>query len=435
MVRDCARLRSGAPLQTSQPQCASQGSQTMITAPISTPPSQPIRGVGRGGRGLPRGGGRARYIALPARTEVVASDSISKSRFVIAHHGRFRCYLGHGLVVPPPIILYCHAKIVTLNMPGIPRAEWMVDTVPVVRDFPDMFPADLSDSMDQRYQLPFEAGQSAEARSFEVGYRGAWFRCKIKEISRRGGHWKALLEYFDYPDESMFSGMFWLSCFFGRLNSKCQCSKKMCTDNHLMPSMYSEVDMKNMQPQRTELTWTELYQVPPYQSGKSKEIRQLILRPEYPPTHLKSKVSDVTSTSDVTIVTDGTWKAGDLVDWWTADCYWFGKLTKLLGNGKAEIELVPPPLGEGATYEVFVKDLRPSLDWSPEFVWAVPASQDGENRRGCARLLKPVSQERQGMVVNRPLWSSRSMVLLLELLRLLCCLLDTTVASVVDDTS
>lgn len=77
--------------------------------------------------------------------------------------------------------------------------------------------------------------------------------------------------------------------------------------------------------------------MPPYQSGKSKEIRQLILRPEYPPTHLKSKVSDVTSTSDVTIVTDGTWKAGDLVDWWTADCYWFGKLTKLLGNGKAEV--------------------------------------------------------------------------------------------------
>ncbi|OIS98867.1 PREDICTED: uncharacterized protein LOC109232348 [Nicotiana attenuata] len=196
--------------------------------------------------------------------------------------------------------------------------------------------------MDQRYQLPFKAGQSAEARSFEVGYRGAWFRCKIKEISCRGGHWKALLEYFDYPDE--------------------------------------------------KLTWTELYQVPPYQSGKSKEIRQLILRPEYPPTHLKSQVSDVSSTSDVTIVTDGTWKAGDLVDWWTADCYWSGKLTKLLGNGKAEIELVPPPLGEGATYEVFVKDLRPSVDWSPEFGWAVPASLDGENRRRYARLLKPVSQ-------------------------------------------
>lgn len=36
------------------------------------------------------------------------------------------------------------------------------------------------DIMDQRYQLPFEAGQSAEARSFEVGYRGAWFRCKVQ---------------------------------------------------------------------------------------------------------------------------------------------------------------------------------------------------------------------------------------------------------------
>lgn len=29
--------------------------------------------------------------------------------------------------------------------------------------------------------LPFKAGQLAEARSFRVGYRGAWFRCKVME--------------------------------------------------------------------------------------------------------------------------------------------------------------------------------------------------------------------------------------------------------------
>uniref|UniRef100_M1BG91 Agenet domain containing protein n=1 Tax=Solanum tuberosum TaxID=4113 RepID=M1BG91_SOLTU len=55
--------------------------------------------------------------------------------------------------------------------------------------------------MDQKYQLPFKVGQTTEARCLEDGYRGAWFRCKIQEISRRGGHWSALLQYFDYPDE------------------------------------------------------------------------------------------------------------------------------------------------------------------------------------------------------------------------------------------
>uniref|UniRef100_M1A321 Agenet domain-containing protein n=1 Tax=Solanum tuberosum TaxID=4113 RepID=M1A321_SOLTU len=97
--------------------------------------------------------------------------------------------------------------------------------------------------------------------------------------------------------------------------------------------------------------------------------------PEYPPVHLKNKVSDVSSNSDVTVVVDGTWREGDLVDWLYDDCYWSGQVTKLLDNGKAKIELLPPPLGEGETYDAFVKDLRPSLDWSPEYGWVMPASQ------------------------------------------------------------
>ena len=27
--------------------------------------------------------------------------------------------------------------------------------------------------------LPFKVGEIVEVRSFEVGYRGAWFRCKV----------------------------------------------------------------------------------------------------------------------------------------------------------------------------------------------------------------------------------------------------------------
>lgn len=196
--------------------------------------------------------------------------------------------------------------------------------------------------MVKEYQLPFKVGQSAEAQSYENGFRGAWFRCKIQKISCRRGHWNALLEYFDYPDE--------------------------------------------------KLTWTKLYQYPPYNVGKSKEKKQLMLRPQYPLVKLKNEVSDVSSISEATVVADGNWQAGDLVDWWANGCYWSGKLTKLIGNSEAELALTPPPVGEGAIYEVSFKDLRPSLDWSPNFGWTVPTSQDGDCVRRCAQLIQPVNQ-------------------------------------------
>ena len=37
-----------------------------------------------------------------------------------------------------------------------------------------------------------------------------------------------------------------------------------------------------------------------------------------------------------------------------------------------QIELFPPPDGEGLSYEISCKDLRPSLDWSPENGWTMP---------------------------------------------------------------
>ncbi|XP_070054804.1 uncharacterized protein [Nicotiana tomentosiformis] len=79
MVRDFPRLRRGAPPQITQaPRIPPdpQASQAMVTAPVATPPAQPARGGGRTGRGRPRGGGQARYYALPIRTEAVSSDSV-----------------------------------------------------------------------------------------------------------------------------------------------------------------------------------------------------------------------------------------------------------------------------------------------------------------------------------------------------------------------
>ncbi|XP_070020687.1 uncharacterized protein [Nicotiana sylvestris] len=57
----------------------------MITAPSATPPTQPARGGGRGGRGRPIGGDQARYYVLPARTEAVASDSIITCIVQVCH--------------------------------------------------------------------------------------------------------------------------------------------------------------------------------------------------------------------------------------------------------------------------------------------------------------------------------------------------------------
>ncbi|CAK9143561.1 unnamed protein product [Ilex paraguariensis] len=194
--------------------------------------------------------------------------------------------------------------------------------------------------MDKHEVLPFKVGQLAEARSFLSGYRSAWFRCKIKEITRIRGRIVHALEYFDFPDE--------------------------------------------------KVKLTRLYQVPPLYGKKSKGIKRwLMVRPCYPPVYHKSQMPHVREISEVAVIVDGVWKVGDLVDWWTDGCYWSGTITQILANGRIQIELPHPPLGEGASYEVSCNDLRPSLDWSPDIGWTVPSSMDGENIRCCARLIQP----------------------------------------------
>ncbi|XP_070049396.1 uncharacterized protein [Nicotiana tomentosiformis] len=85
MVKDCPRARRGAPPQTYQPPRAPPGPLAILSAPVASPPPQPARGGDRGGRGRPRGGGQARYYALPARSEAVASDLIITSIVPVCH--------------------------------------------------------------------------------------------------------------------------------------------------------------------------------------------------------------------------------------------------------------------------------------------------------------------------------------------------------------
>ncbi|KAJ9182230.1 hypothetical protein P3X46_006250 [Hevea brasiliensis] len=186
------------------------------------------------------------------------------------------------------------------------------------------------------HNLPFKVGQLAEARSFIVGFRGAWFRCKIKEIGQRKSGVVCALEYYDFSDE--------------------------------------------------RITWTKLYQKP----GKSKGAK-LMLRPQFPPIYRESEMPNISTISEVVVIRNDVWKVGDLVDWLSDSCYWSGRLIEVLEHDKFRIKLFPPPVGEGLSYEASCADLRPSLDWSPEHGWTVPISGN-EDCHSCARLVKPLNQ-------------------------------------------
>ncbi|XP_077247986.1 uncharacterized protein LOC143887713 isoform X2 [Tasmannia lanceolata] len=190
--------------------------------------------------------------------------------------------------------------------------------------------------------LPFRVGQLAEAKSFDPGFRGAWFRSKIKSTRINRGQIGYSLEFFDFPDE--------------------------------------------------KISWTQLYQKPPTNRANSQEQkkRHMMLRPSYPPIYQESEMPDLCKTSEVIAVVGGPWKVGDLVDWWFDGCYWAGNVIQLLGNDK--IELPAPPLGEGKSYEASCKDIRPSLDWSLEHGWSVPKSK-GTRTCGSVRLIQPWPQE------------------------------------------
>ncbi|GAB4843221.1 hypothetical protein Ancab_013188 [Ancistrocladus abbreviatus] len=196
--------------------------------------------------------------------------------------------------------------------------------------------------MPKQLSLPFTVGQLAEARSFLPGYRSAWFRCKIKEITQRGGQTAHALEYYDFPDE--------------------------------------------------KIKWTRVYQIPPKGNNKTGEKRELMVRPHYPRIYTESEMPDVNTLSEVIVVTDRVWKVGDLVDWFTDGCFWSGRVTDIINENMVKVELPPPPIGEGSSYEVLYKDLRPSLDWSPEFGWRMPASVGSGKGCASAQLIQPGGQ-------------------------------------------
>ncbi|KAF8085726.1 hypothetical protein N665_0649s0002 [Sinapis alba] len=176
--------------------------------------------------------------------------------------------------------------------------------------------------------LPFKVGDTIEARSFELGFRGAWFRCKITKIFSKGrGALFYDLKYLDFTDEGIHT--------------------------------------------------TKVFQK---RQGEKESI--LMVRPIGPRQCHENEVG-----GEEVIVVNGLWKVGDLVDWWEDDCYWSGTVLEVRDDETVKIELLPKPYGEGGSYDAKFKDLRPSLEWSLEDGWIVPFSKDGEKRQ-CAKLMK-----------------------------------------------
>lgn len=197
--------------------------------------------------------------------------------------------------------------------------------------------------MEKYSDQPFKVGQLVEARSFMRGFRGAWFRCKIVDTKRRDGHIHYGLRYLDFPDDK---------------------------DKPI-----------------------RLYQLPPIGHKRRSQVeRVLMLRPPFPPIYREGQLPLANENSEVIVITEAIWNVGDLVDWWKDQCFWSGKITQILGNEEAMVELTPPPMGEGSSYKVSLIDLRPSLDWSVEDGWKVPTPKDVANYSQCARLVHPANQ-------------------------------------------
>lgn len=97
-----------------------------------------------------------------------------------------------------------------------------------------------------------------------------------------------------------------------------------------------------------------------------------MLRPHFPLIDNVNELPDVNSISEVIVVVDGVWRVVDLVDWLSEGCFWSGTITEIMDNDMVKVKFPEPPVGEGSLDCVSCKDLRPSLDWSPESGWTVP---------------------------------------------------------------
>ncbi|XP_039056873.1 uncharacterized protein LOC120199986 [Hibiscus syriacus] len=135
-----------------------------------------------------------------------------------------------------------------------------------------------------------------------------------------------------------------------------------------------------------KIRWTKLYQC-----SKSKDKkRTLMVRPCFPSVYREHQMPNVHIISDTVVIANDVWKVGDLVDWWTDNCFWTRRITEKFDDENVKVELLPPPRGEGSLYDASCKDLRPSLEWSVDEGWKLPKGD--KYGHFCARIVKPLNQ-------------------------------------------
>ncbi|KAL1206452.1 hypothetical protein V5N11_020815 [Cardamine amara subsp. amara] len=194
-------------------------------------------------------------------------------------------------------------------------------------------------------KLPFKVGHTVEVRSFENGFRGAWFLCKILKIYMRGNALYYNLKYIDYPGEG-------------------------------------------------------IHKTKVFQKLEGEDKIYLMIRPVRPRHCHENQVPNTEAGLEEALVVHGFWKVGDMIDWWTDYCYWSGTILEVKEDESLKIELWPPPYGEGCVYDALSKDLRPSLEWSLRGGWTVPFTEDGEKRQ-CAKLMKLSNEDQVSGVESR----------------------------------
>lgn len=126
----------------------------------------------------------------------------------------------------------------------------------------------------------FKIGQQVEAKSFEEGYRGAWFRCKIKGCSKKSKEPTVALDYLDYEDYKNY----WINLY----------------EHH-----------SSLAEKRSD-----------------SENKHLMLRPSYPQICHQSQMPDTCVVLETVGIVDGTWEVGDMVDWFRKGCYWSAQIAR-----------------------------------------------------------------------------------------------------------
>ncbi|MCL7045244.1 hypothetical protein MKW94_024425, partial [Papaver nudicaule] len=135
------------------------------------------------------------------------------------------------------------------------------------------------------------------------------------------------------------------------------------------------------------ITRMNLYRLNPAEKSTGVKKKHLMLRPGYPQIYHKSQMPDVSDFSEVVGILDRPWKAGDMVDWLKDGCYWSACIADVQDDDIVQVQCPRAPAGEGGSYVVPCKELRPSLDWTPELGWTAPISK--VTSEPCVRLVHP----------------------------------------------